>query len=499
MVVAKHGNRAQSSRSGSHDVIESLGLDPAPSPETAARCLREAKLAFLFAPAHHAATRHVGPPRKEVGVRTIFNLLGPLTNPCGAKFHVNGIFSRERCEILAEAHGALGSKRAMVVHGAGGLDEFAPAGSTFVAELANGDVRTHDLRPADFGLDESDPIGLRGGEPADNARIALEILRGGGPEAAVNATLMTAGAALYVAGAATDLRAATKTAREVLTGGGGLAVLETLRRIAPRPAARPRVMILDDILARTRSDLAERKRRRPIAALETEAGRRPAARSLARALRRPGEVTCIAEFKRKSPSAGWIAEKATPAEMARAYAAGGARAMSVLTDGPFFGGSLDDLAAARAASELVILRKDFIVDRYQVVEARAAGADAILLIVSALGDLDLAALLGATREMGLEALVEAHDADEVARAVAAGAGIIGINNRDLRTFTVDRELAARLRPPRPRRTGDRRRVGDPRRRPTSGGCAPPASTPFWSGETLMRAADPAASLRALLA
>ena len=129
VVVAKHGNRAQSSRSGSHDVIEALGLDPAPKPELAARCLREAKLAFLFAPAHHAATKHVGGPRKEVGVRTIFNLLGPLTNPCGAKFHVNGIFSRERCEILAEAHGALGSKRAMVVHGAGGLDEFAPAGA----------------------------------------------------------------------------------------------------------------------------------------------------------------------------------------------------------------------------------------------------------------------------------------------------------------------------------------------------------------------------------
>ena len=236
VVVAKHGNRAQSSQSGSHDVIEALGLDPAPSPEMSARCLREAKLAFLFAPAHHAATRHVGGPRKEVGVRTIFNLLGPLTNPCGAKFHVNGIFSRERCESLAEAHGALGSKRAMVVHGAGGLDEFAPSGRTFVAELTDGRVRTHELGPADFGLDESDPAGLRGGEPADNARIALEILRGGGPEAARNATLMTAGAAIFVAGAASDLRAATTTARQVLTSGGGLAVLETLRRIAPRPA-----------------------------------------------------------------------------------------------------------------------------------------------------------------------------------------------------------------------------------------------------------------------
>jgi anthranilate phosphoribosyltransferase len=235
VVVAKHGNRAQSSRSGSHDVIEALGLDPAPKPEVAARCLREAKLAFLFAPAHHAATRHVGGPRKEVGVRTIFNLLGPLTNPAGAKFHVNGIFSRERCEALAQAHGALGSKRAMVVHGAGGLDEFAPAGSTFVAELAGGGVKTRDLTPADFGLEESDPVGLRGGTPDDNARIALEVLRGGGPEAARNATLMTAGAAIFVAGAAPDLRSATARAREVLTGGGGIAVLETLRKIAPCP------------------------------------------------------------------------------------------------------------------------------------------------------------------------------------------------------------------------------------------------------------------------
>ena len=137
--------------------------------------------------------------------------------------------------MLAEAHGALGSRRAMVVHGAGGLDEFAPAGATHVAELADGSVRTYDLLPADFGLEETDPAGLRGGEPADNARVALEVLRGGGPPAARNATLMTAAAALFVSGGAPDLLAATATARDVLDGGAGLAVLETLRRIAPRP------------------------------------------------------------------------------------------------------------------------------------------------------------------------------------------------------------------------------------------------------------------------
>jgi indole-3-glycerol phosphate synthase len=257
-------------------------------------------------------------------------------------------------------------------------------------------------------------------------------------------------------------------------------------------------MILDDILARTRADLAARRAERPLAALEAAAARMPPARSLARALRRPGQIACIAEFKRRSPSAGWIAEGADPAAVARAYAAGGAAGMSVLTDGPFFGGSLDDLRAARAACDTPILRKDFVVDRYQIVEARAAGADAVLLIVAALTDPQLAALLAATREVGLDALVEAHDETEVARAVAAGASIVGINNRDLRTFTVDRELAARMRP---RVPADRvivaesgiRDAADVARLRAAGVDA------ILVGETLMRAPDPAAALRALVA
>ena len=236
VAVPKHGNRALTSQAGAHDVIEALGLDPAPAPALSARCLREAKLAFLFAPAHHAATKHVAGPRKELGFRSVFNMLGPLTNPCGVRMHVNGVFARERVELLARAHGALGSQRALVVHGAGGLDEFAPAGATFVAELADGKVTTRELHPADFGLADSDPAGLAGGTPADNARVALDVLRGSGPEAARSAVLMTAGAALFVSGAAPGLRAATEKAASVLAGGGGLGVLETLRRIAPRTA-----------------------------------------------------------------------------------------------------------------------------------------------------------------------------------------------------------------------------------------------------------------------
>jgi anthranilate phosphoribosyltransferase len=234
VVVAKHGNRAQSSRSGSHDVIEALGLEASSTPDQAARCLREAKLAFLFAPAYHAATRHAGGPRKELGIRTLFNVLGPLTNPCGARFHVNGVYSRDRAELVARAHGVLGSRRALVVHGAGGLDEFAPSGQTHVAELKDGAVRIYEVGPSDFGLGPADPAGLAGGEPAYNASIINEVLHGVGHDAVRNAALMTAAAALYAVGEAADLRAGMQRASAALSSGAARAVLETLRQIAPR-------------------------------------------------------------------------------------------------------------------------------------------------------------------------------------------------------------------------------------------------------------------------
>jgi indole-3-glycerol phosphate synthase len=256
-------------------------------------------------------------------------------------------------------------------------------------------------------------------------------------------------------------------------------------------------MILEDILARTRADLPARKAARPIADLERAAAARPPVRSLAGALRGGARIACIAEFKRRSPSAGWIAERADPAATARAYAAGGARALSILTDGPFFGGSLGDLGAARAACDLPVLRKDFIVDRYQLVEARAAGADAILLIVAALSDPELSALLAAARENGLEALIEAHDADEVRRAVAVGATLIGINNRDLRTFSVDRDLACRLRSQIP---ADRTVVAESGIRDAADVARLRAAgvEAMLVGETLMRAPDPVAALHQLV-
>jgi indole-3-glycerol phosphate synthase len=204
--------------------------------------------------------------------------------------------------------------------------------------------------------------------------------------------------------------------------------------------------VLRRILSETRAELERRKRLTPLEELlarGAQRGRRSGGGRFRRALERPG-VGVIAEFKRRSPSAGPLREDAEVGTIARAYERGGASALSVLTEGPNFEGSLADIDAARAACALPILRKDFVVDPYQLYEARAVGADAVLLIVAALEQEELASLLDLARALGLDALVEVHDGGELARAAAAGADLIGINNRDLHDFTVDLERTSRL-------------------------------------------------------
>jgi indole-3-glycerol phosphate synthase len=202
--------------------------------------------------------------------------------------------------------------------------------------------------------------------------------------------------------------------------------------------------VLARILAQTRATIEQRRRELPIVALEADAAlARTKTGRLRAALARPG-IGAIAEFKRRSPSAGELRAKADVQTIARAYERAGAAAMSVLTEQDNFDGSLEDLRAARAACSLPILRKDFIVDPYQLHEARAAGADAVLLIVAALDDSELTSLHEQARALGLDVLVEVHDSGELARAAAIGAEIIGVNNRDLRDFSVDVARTSRL-------------------------------------------------------
>jgi indole-3-glycerol phosphate synthase len=194
--------------------------------------------------------------------------------------------------------------------------------------------------------------------------------------------------------------------------------------------------VLDRIVETTRDDVRRRRQIVPLSQLETELRGRPESRPFQEALTRPG-ISVIAEHKRRSPSAGTIREGSSVEEVVRAYEAGGAAAVSILTEPSHFGGSLDDLRAARAATELPVLRKDFVVDGYQIVESAAAGADAILLIVAALEPDALLELHREARALDLDVLVEVHDADELEVALDIEAEVIGINNRDLGDFTVD--------------------------------------------------------------
>jgi len=258
---------------------------------------------------------------------------------------------------------------------------------------------------------------------------------------------------------------------------------------------------LERILQRTRAEVSRRKRALPLATLaaQVRAGQRRSVQEprLLDALSRPG-IGVIAEFKRRSPSAGMLRENADAVEVVQAYERGGACALSVLTDGPSFAGSLEDLRAARAATGPPILRKDFIVDPYQLYETRAAGADAALLIVAALSEAELGSLYDCARELGLDVLVEVHDRDELRRALALGVDIVGINNRDLHDFSVDIARTTQL-------IGA---VPDGVRVVSESGIAAAEQlrelaqlgvAAVLVGESLMRAADPEAAVRALLA
>lgn len=196
-------------------------------------------------------------------------------------------------------------------------------------------------------------------------------------------------------------------------------------------------MILDEIVRHKRTELADARRRQPLGEVRARALAAPPPRDFRAALSAGREVALIAEIKRSSPSAGLIREDFDPAAIAASYQAGGAAAISVLTDDRFFGGRLEFIAEARADAPTPILRKDFIIDEYQVFEARAAGADAVLLIARILSDQELVEYRALARDLGMAALVEAHDADEAGRAVESGADVIGVNNRDLDTLAVD--------------------------------------------------------------
>ena len=225
--VAKHGNRAISSRSGSADVLKELGVNVEASPETISRCIAACGLGFMFAPAHHAAMRHVAQVRTELGTRTIFNLLGPLANPAGAKYQIVGVFGREWVEPIAQVLARLGTIRAWVVHGSDGLDELTTTGISDVAVVDAGKVSTFRISPRNAGLPDARPEDLTGGNAVENAAHIRAVL-GGLKGALRDIVLLNAAAALLVAGKASTLREGVALASESIDSGKALAVLDAL-------------------------------------------------------------------------------------------------------------------------------------------------------------------------------------------------------------------------------------------------------------------------------
>jgi anthranilate phosphoribosyltransferase len=225
--VAKHGNRAVSSACGSADVLEALGFDIELDPQAIARSIDELGFGFLYAPLHHPAMRHAGPVRRELATRTVFNVLGPLTNPAGARGQVVGVFAEELAAVVAEALAILGTHRAFVVHGAGGIDELSPAGPNLVYEVRDGDIHRMVVEPEELGLAPSDPTALRGGTPAANAAAIREVL-GGAAGPARDAVLLNAAYALVVAGRVEDPRDGLQLAANAIDTGAAAERLDEL-------------------------------------------------------------------------------------------------------------------------------------------------------------------------------------------------------------------------------------------------------------------------------
>ena len=450
--VAKHGNRSNTSRCGSADVLEALGVRIDLDPGAIARCIEELGFGFMFAPRHHAAMKHVVPVRRELAVRTIFNFLGPLTNPAGASRQLLGVSDRLYQETIAEALLGLGCERALVVCADDGLDEVSVGARTRVIEVADGRHR---------GV-VRDPRGPRdsprraAGSPAAARRTTRRPSRSvlaGDPGPARDVVALNAAAAILAAGGAHDLGSALDRARAAIDSGApraSSAVSSSSRgaRSICIPASAARLPCCGDEQARRARGGGARRRGAPQAA---GSARRPP--------RRGGDAERVAPVQRGDGAARAVADRRVQAALAerrrdrlrgrpsrrlrRLRARRRRGALGAHRRAPLRRFARRSAHRPRGL-DLPILRKDFIVDPYQLYEAAVNGADAVLLIVAALDDAALRTLYEEARQLDLDCLVEVHDEADLDRALELGADVIGINNRNLADLTVDLETTAEL-------------------------------------------------------
>ena len=442
--MAKHGNRSASSKSGAADVLEALGVNLDVEQDKLEEALKLYNFAFLMAPRHHSAFKDIGRIRKSLAVRTIFNLLGPLANPAKTEFQLIGVYTRDLVMPIAKALQKLGTKKAWVVHGSDGLDEITTTGETYVAKLEDKKITESTLNPEDFGLSKSNPKDLVGGDADTNAK-ALKAILNGEKNAYRGIVIANAAAVLVIAGKKTDLKEAAKEAAQALDNGEALEVLNKYIEFTRNHKTQSSDMdVLSKICAKKEDHIRFKKLQSPLNDLKVAISALPKPLGFLEHMKEEEGAALIAEVKKASPSKGIIREDFDPVQIARIYESAGATCISVLTDEPYFQGSDEFLIAIKNAVKIPVLRKDFIIDPYQVYESRVMGADCILLIMAALSD-DLAAeLYGLARELGMDVLVEVHNMEELERALLLKPMMVGVNNRNLKTLQVDIETSYEL-------------------------------------------------------
>ena len=436
--VAKHGNRALTSQCGSADLLEAAGVKIDLAPEAVSTCIDQVGVGFMFAPLHHAAMKHVGGVRAELGVRTIFNVLGPLINPARAKRQLLGVFSQRWLKPIARVLKSLGTKKAFVVHGSDGLDEITTTGPTYIAELSEDEpskdhVRSFMVTPQEAGLPQASPQELKGGDAKHNLRLLKDILEGK-PSALRDVILFNTAAALMVAEKVENFRDGVEQAARALDSGEAKKFSKNWSKFPMRP-------ILKQIGDAKKEEILRLKIHKKVLEerAQTASHVRPFRKTLYEA-----RVGLIGEIKKASPSRGRIRKDFDPPKLARALQAGGAVCLSVLTDKSFFEGCAADLTSARQACTLPVLRKDFLYDPCQVTESRVVGADCILIIMAAVSQNQAKELKDAANHWEMDALLEVHNRSELERALEIDDGFIGINNRNLNTFEVNLEVSLEL-------------------------------------------------------
>ena len=435
--IAKHGNKSISSKSGSADLLEYAGINIDLSEEQSQKCFEDNGITFMFAPKYHLAMKNVAKVRRSIKTRTIFNVLGPLSNPANAKFQVLGVYDKELVKPIAEVAKQLGIKRALVVHSQEGLDEISCEKDTFVAELDNDQIKEYKINPKDFGLKPCSLDSLKVKNVEESYKIFLEMLENKNIEA-VNIICLNAGAAIYVSGIKSSLKESILYAKEIIESGEGLKKFNAIKKSMPEKIQTPK--ILEEILENKEKEVSERKLKIPLEDLVEIDYMKSFRRKFKQALLQKidqNKAAVIAEIKRASPSLGEINMNIMPAKVASDFEEMGAACLSVLTDAKYFKGSGAILEMAKKGCNLPILRKDFIIDEYQIDESIVMGADCILLIAAALDKNLMEKLYIEAKQKNLDVIVEVHDHNELEAALEINCDIIGINNRNLHTFEVD--------------------------------------------------------------